>query len=140
MSHAQQPQCPPSQHAQHASNESACSGCPQADACRDVWSQPRRGPFNPVGLSISSGLAFLLPVMTAIVAIVLAHPFAPPEARFSLIEAAAGLGGLFVGVVVAMLIIPFVKRRFHNRNLPNETGGSGASHSSDVNTNESTPQ
>ena len=112
MNHTQQPQCPPSQH---AANESACSGCPQADACRHVWSTPRRGPFNPVGLTISSGLAFLLPILTAIVAAALAHPYAPPQARFSLIEAAAGLGGLFVGVAVAMLIIPLVKRRFHNR-------------------------
>ena len=112
MSDTQQPQCPPSQH---AANESGCSGCPQADACRHVWSTPRRGQFSPAGLSLSSGLAFLLPILTAIVATALAHPYAPPQARFSMIEAVAGLGGLSVGVAVAMLIIPLVKRRFQNR-------------------------
>lgn len=103
-------------------DDSHCAGCPTSDTCRQVWSLSRRGPFSPVGLSLSSAVAFLLPIITAIIAGVLAdaylsgpEPLADPSVgnTFSLWIVIAVFVGLAVGAGVAWLIMPFIRRHFH---------------------------
>lgn len=89
----------------------SCTGCPDAHQCRSAWSAARRGPFSPAGLSISSAVAFLLPVITAIVGCTLAGVFKGEAASVAWDIVGAGVG-LGVGTVVAMMVMPAIKKRF----------------------------
>ena len=90
--------------------EPDCGRCPQADQCRQVWSTNRRGPLTPAGLSLASALAFLLPIITAIIAGALASVYAPDW-----IIIAAG-AGLIIGVLPARLGMNLINHKFrHNK-------------------------
>lgn len=90
---------------------SSCTGCPDAHQCRSAWSAERRGPFSPAGLSISSAIAFLLPVITAIIGCALAGKFKGDAASvgWDIIGAGVGLG---VGTAIALAAMPAIKKHF----------------------------
>ena len=98
------------------SNEQpVCSGCPETDKCRQVWSMPNQGPFTAAGLTLSSILVFLLPILTAIIAAAVTHAFIPPQAETTRWEIAAAVGGLIVGAVLALMLLPLIKKHFANQ-------------------------
>lgn|GEM_PF-3201809 len=90
-----------------------CTGCPQADQCREVWSIPRRGPFTPTGLSLSSALVFLLPLVTAIIAGVIFQARMTAEKGINFWGFMVVGIGFLAGVFMAWLIMPFMKKHFH---------------------------
>ena len=92
--------------------EPVCSGCPDSDKCRQVWSMPNRGPFTSGGLLLSSILAFLLPILTAIIAGAVAHWARPAVSESPWWVIVAALVGLFVGVIIARLLMPLIKKYF----------------------------
>ena len=92
-------------------NEPDCGRCPLADQCRQVWSIDRQGSLTPTGLTLASALAFLLPIITAIIAGVLATAYAPDW-----IIAAAAVG-LVMGVLPAWLGMKLINNKFrYNKN------------------------
>ena len=94
------------------SNESsACSGCPDAHKCRTAWSAPRRGPFSPAGLSISSAAVFLLPLIGAIIAGAWAHA-CKSDSAYLFWDIAAAAVGFIAGAVVALITMPLIKKHF----------------------------
>ena len=95
-------------------DEPVCSGCPQADKCRQVWSMPNQGPFTSAGLTLSSILVFLLPIFIAIIAAAITHAFIPPQANTTRWEIAAAVLGLIVGAVLALMMLPLIKKHFTN--------------------------
>ena len=97
-----------------APDEPVCSGCPEADKCRQVWSMPNQGSFTSAGLTLSSILVFLLPIITAIIAAALTHTFFPPQANSTRWEIAAALVGLIVGAGLALILLPLIKKYFTN--------------------------
>ena len=94
------------------SNQKICASCPNAHQCREVWSSPRRGPFSPTGLSLSSAVVFLLPIVSAISAGALAENFMADVDGFSHGLAVAMVTGLLLGIFAAWLILPAIKKRF----------------------------
>ena len=100
------------QSANSPPEEPVCGGCPEADKCRSVWSLPNRGPFNSVGILLSSILAFLLPVILAIVASGAARAMTLPSDDTRAGEIAAAAIGLMVGIVIAWRLMPLVKKHF----------------------------
>lgn len=102
---------------EHTSNQkkadnipSACSGCPNADPCREVWGAERRGSFTPAGLSFGSVLVFILPLAFAVVGAIMGHSgnnHQQPVHAGELIGAAAGL---VIGIVTAKTLMPIVKK------------------------------
>jgi len=93
-------------------DQPVCSGCPDADKCRSVWSMPNQGPFTSAGLLLSSILAFLFPLFTAIIAAAAAGAFKPPASRSPAWEIAAAAIGLIAGCALARLLMPLIKKRF----------------------------
>jgi len=91
----------------------ACSSCPSSDRCREVWSISRRGPYTPVGLVLASILVFLLPLLTAITAGALVPGYFPDGDSRSWIQIFAAAGGLLVGAFLAWLLMPLLKKHFH---------------------------
>lgn len=86
-----------------------CSTCPHSDRCRDVWSKENAGPLTPVGLVVSSAVAFLLPLLVAIVAGAVAKACGLGlEWIFLLV-----LAGLVAGGVIAATILKIIKNRFN---------------------------
>jgi len=90
-----------------------CVGCPDEDKCRRVWSQPHKGPLNAAGLVISSGLAFLLPLLTAIMAGAVVHSFKDATNHVLAWEIGAALAGLLVGAMAAWSLMPLLRKRFY---------------------------
>ena len=96
-----------------ADSQRLCVGCSASDKCPNVWSAPRRGPFNPIGLSLASALVFLLPLVAGTIGVVLARPDdSAVGAGVTFWEVAAALGGLGVGSAAAWLTLPIIRRRF----------------------------
>jgi len=94
----------------------ACAGCGQRHLCRDVWEKPNQGPLSSTGLLVGSMLVFLLPILTAIIAAVIAGNYTV-EKDFSGVQAMAAAGGAIVGVIVAWLGMPLVRKHF-SRDVP----------------------
>ena len=93
--------------------EPFCRGCAQQDQCRRVWSGPKRDPLTPAGLSLASAVAFLLPLLTCILGGALAvHLFRESDNTF-LFQALGAIFGLILGIALARLIMPFIRKRFH---------------------------
>jgi hypothetical protein len=90
-----------------------CDGCPDADSCRKVWSQPNRGPFSATGLSLGSALVFLLPLVTAIIAGAIFHRYKGQPDHFSPGEVLAATGGLLAGALLARTLLPLIRKYFH---------------------------
>lgn len=88
-------------------DKTECSTCPHNDKCRDVWSEENRGPLSPMGLAVSSAIAFLLPLFTAIIAGSIGKAYG-----FNLeILVCLVFTGLMVGAAVAMLLVFILKKR-----------------------------
>jgi len=92
---------------------SACDGCPGADRCRQVWSMPNRGPLTAGGLSLAGATAFLLPILTAIIAGAVAHSYLPNSVLFWQILAV--VIGLIAGCLLARMIMPLIRKHFYDR-------------------------
>ncbi|MBN2375232.1 MAG: SoxR reducing system RseC family protein [Sedimentisphaerales bacterium] len=90
---------------------SVCAGCPDSDQCRKVWSASNRGPFTAVGLSLSSMVVFLLPLAGAIFAGGLMRTILEKPSTFW--EIVAAVAGLVVGIVLARMIMPLIRKRFY---------------------------
>ncbi len=88
-----------------------CVGCPDSDQCRKVWSAPNRGPFTAVGLSLSSIVVFLLPLAGAIFVGGLMR--AMSEEPSTVLEILAAVVGLVMGIGLARLIMPLIRKRFY---------------------------
>ena len=96
-------------------SEAMCKGCPQGDECRKVWSAAHRGPFTPTGLSLSSALVFLLPIATAIAAGAVVRGLTKGANHATMVQILAAVGGLALGVLVACLVMPVIKKRYYER-------------------------
>ena len=94
-------------------DDPACAGCPHSDPCRQVWSRPNQGPLTSGGLLISSILVFLLPIVCAIVAGGLYQSYRADSDGSSWLVYLAALGGLLIGVFIAWLTMPVVKKNFY---------------------------
>ena len=99
--------------ASQGSDDPACAGCPQSDACRQVWSMPNTGPLTSGGLLISSILVFLLPIVCAIITGGLYQTYRPETNNSSWLVFLAAFVGLMVGAFVAWLTMPFIKKYFY---------------------------
>lgn len=95
-----------------------CDGCSDADNCRKAWSAPRRGPFSAAGLSLGSALVFLLPLVTAIIAAAVYHYLKAPSEKFSLGQVLAAAAGLLIGACLARLLLPSIRKHFHESQSP----------------------
>lgn len=93
-----------------------CGGCPHTDQCRGAWSAPNKGPLSPVGLSLGSAVAFLLPLLTAIVGAGIAQANVNSQSSQTAWQIAGGAGGLAVGFLLAKAILPLIRRRFRAEN------------------------
>ena len=89
-----------------------CPGCPHNDACRQVWGIERRGSLTPIGLSLASIMVFLFPIITAILAGALIGSYTTDAEYPILWQAIGGVAGLIVGVILARLIMPLIRKRF----------------------------
>ena len=89
-----------------------CKDCFHADRCRQVWSESPGGTFSPAGLSLASLVAFLLPLVTAIVAGAAAHIYLIDQDNAPMAEIAAALAGLLAGAALAWLFMPSLKKHF----------------------------
>ena len=96
-------------------SEAMCKGCPQGDECRKVWSAGNRGPFTPTGLTLSSALVFLLPLVTAISAGAVVRELTQGANHATMVQILAAVGGLALGVLVACLVMPVIKKRYYER-------------------------
>lgn len=90
-----------------------CVGCPQEHTCRDVWAKGNEGPFTPGGLVLASVVVFLLPLVTAVAGGVLVKKWAPQAGAAWLLAGAAG--GLIMGAFLARLIMPLLRKHFHDK-------------------------
>ncbi len=88
-------------------DKTECSTCPHNDKCRDVWSEENRGPLSPMGLAVSSAIAFLLPLVTAIIAGSIGKAYGFTLKLLVLLVFA----GLLAGAAVAMLLVFILKKR-----------------------------
>ena len=104
-------------------SETMCKGCPQGDECRKVWSAGNRGPFTPTGLSLSSALAFLLPIATAISAGAVVRVITKGANYTTMAQALAAGGGLVLGAFAAWLLMPVIKKRFYARRTEENNSG-----------------
>ena len=93
-----------------------CHGCPSQDACRQVWGIERRGSLTPIGLSLASIMVFLFPIITAILAGVLAGSYTTNAEYPILWQGIGGVTGFIVGVLLARLIMPLIRKRFDEHN------------------------
>lgn len=93
----------------------ACAGCPHGDKCREAWGAAQGGSFSTGGISVASVLAFLLPWVAAIAAAAAVQAHYGGTGKFSPAAALAGLGGLAAGALLARLLMPWVRKRFHNK-------------------------
>ena len=90
---------------------SVCVGCPDSDQCRKVWSVPNRGPFTAVGLSLSSIVVFLLPLVGAIFVGGLMRAISEKPSTFR--EIVAAVVGLVMGIGLARMIMPLIRKFFY---------------------------
>ncbi|MBN1844612.1 MAG: hypothetical protein JW810_02940 [Sedimentisphaerales bacterium] len=104
---------PDSRAADSADDAKGCGDCPQADSCRQVWSQPPRGPFSGFGLVLASVLAFWLPLLLAIAAGLLARHLAGGDSTWP--TAAGAAAGFLGGALLARALISPLKRRFQRQ-------------------------
>ena len=96
--------------------EHKCHGCPSEDACRQVWGIERRGSLTPIGLSLASIMVFIFPIITAILAGALIGGYTA-EAKYPILwEGVGGIAGFIVGVLLAKLIMPLIRKRFDEHN------------------------
>ena len=93
-------------------NTDACDSCPHSHACRDVWAKPNHGPFSPGGLILASILAFIVPIITAVIAAAIVRHSTDQTGHTSVNEILAALAGLLAGAALAWLIMPFIKKHF----------------------------
>lgn len=93
---------------------SACGGCPDVDGCRSAWSAPHQGPFSPAGLSLGSAVAFLLPIISAIMVGALVHSHKDDSGSI-LWDIAGAVVGLLIGAALALLVMPLIKKHLPNR-------------------------
>jgi len=91
----------------------ACSSCPSSDHCRNVWSISSHGPFTPAGLDLACILVFLLPILCAIIAGALLPLFTSIKDSSSWLQILAAAGGLLIGAFFAWLVLPLLKKHFH---------------------------
>ena len=89
-----------------------CSGCPNAHACRDVWGAKNKGPLAPVGLTLGSAAAFLLPLVTAAVCGGVAHVMIEQDAAFPVWDMLAAAVGLALGAMLGWVVMPWIGRRW----------------------------
>jgi len=89
-----------------------CQGCPSRDACRQVWGISRRGSLTPISLSLASIMVFLFPIITAISAGTLAGSYTTDAEYPILWQVVGGAAGFIVGVLLARLIMPLIRKRF----------------------------
>lgn len=89
-----------------------CPGCSHNDACRQVWGISRRGSLTPIGLSLASIMVFLFPIITAISAGALAGSYTTDAEYPILWQTVGGAAGFIVGVLLARLIMPLIRKRF----------------------------
>lgn len=106
----------------------ACSGCPQSHACRDVWSKRNDGPLRPVGLTLASAAAFLVPLVTAIGGGALAANYWPSSGKAPTGEILGALAGLIVGVLIGWVIVPRVAKGFGKQADNRSDSPPGTSH------------
>ncbi|MCP4713158.1 MAG: SoxR reducing system RseC family protein [Planctomycetes bacterium] len=90
-----------------------CSGCPQSDACREVWSMPNQGPLTSGGLLLSSILVFLLPIVCAIISGGLYQSSKAESDSSPWLVLLVAFGGLVVGAFIAWLTMPLIKKYFY---------------------------
>ncbi len=90
----------------------SCRGCVQTDMCREVWASENKGPLSPAGLVLASMTAFFVPVLTAIGGGVVAHALWSEAEHAGGIQAGGVVVGLAVGVGLAWLLMPVVKRYY----------------------------
>lgn len=93
-------------------NNDACDSCPQSHACRDVWAKPNQGPFSPGGLILASILAFIVPIITAVIAAAIVRHNTDPTGHTAVNEILAALAGLLAGVALAWRVMPCIKKHF----------------------------
>jgi len=98
----------------------ACSGCPQSDPCRQVWSMPNTGPLTSGGLLISSILVFLLPLVCAIIAGGLFQIYRPDSNDSGWLVFLTAFAGLIVGAFIAWLTMPLIKKHFYEPEIPRD--------------------
>ena len=97
----------------------ACNQCPHNDKCHDVWAQSNHGPFSPGGLILASILAFIIPIVTAVIAAsIVRHTSGQPSQspNTSTNEILAALGGFIAGATLAWLGMPILKKHFPANN------------------------
>ena len=89
-----------------------CKGCPNSDQCGQAWNQPRRGPFSPAGLSLSSMAAFVFPWLCAIGGVVIYRIWTGDESSFSAGQILAAMAGLGIGVLIAYFLVRTIRKHF----------------------------
>lgn len=88
-----------------------CSGCPDAHQCRQVWSLQRPGNLGGISLVLASAAAFLLPVLTAIVAAALTGRYLRSDDHMTLWQAAAAVSGLIAGALIGWRVVRSINKR-----------------------------
>lgn len=93
-------------------SQRACSGCPNAHQCRDVWGRENCGPLAGAWLLLGSVIAFLLPLVIAIVAGAIVHATVEQDATLPIWDILAAGCGLVVGGVLGWVVMPAIRKRF----------------------------
>jgi len=106
----------PTEKSYPAAPDVECHGCPSQDACRQVWGIERRGSLTPIGLSLASIMVFLFPIITAISAGAMAGSYTTNAKYPILWQGISGITGFIVGVLLARLIMPLIRKRFDEHN------------------------
>ena len=94
------------------SDSQSCSGCPNTDKCREVWAEANNGPLTAGGLAIFSVVAFLFPILAAIIGGAAATAMEYSEVVVMLF---AG-GGFAVAALAAAIFVNCLKKRFAKPN------------------------
>jgi len=89
-----------------------CKGCVNADQCRQVWAESPKGTISPAGLSLGSMLAFIFPLLTAIIAGAIVRVYLLDTKNSTYWEIAAAVGGLCAGAALARLFMSLLRKRF----------------------------
>jgi hypothetical protein len=97
--------------------DKVCSGCPDADQCRQVWAAPRRGPLTPAGITLASASAFLLPLLCAILIGVAAGAYGAGSEYAAAWQIGGVIAGLMVGVLAARLFMPLIRKHFYEERI-----------------------
>ena len=85
-----------------------CRGCPDAHQCRQVWSLPQRGNLNGARLVLASAAAFLLPVLTALLAAVLVGRYLRSAEYLTVWQGAAAALGLVAGALIGRRMVRLI--------------------------------